>query len=134
MSGGYELVGRADADASGAFTLSVPVPSWAEPNLVYYFFVNLGGGVRTLSDPFLVTTPEGALEITGTASAAAPGCVLIAGMDGTPYALLGVTDGIVAGMRVQVEGTLGPAEEVGPVGSRCGRPAIPVRVRSLRGG
>jgi hypothetical protein len=66
MSGGYELVGRADADASGAFSVSVPVPSWAEPNVVYYFFVNLGGGIRTLSDPFLVTSPEGALDVTGT--------------------------------------------------------------------
>ena len=133
LSGGYELLGRAEIGAEGALFGTFTVPSWAERNLVYFFFVNAGGGTRLFSDPFIVTGPLGALQVTGDVSETADGCVLITALDDTRYTLFGVTTPVAVGATVAVDGNLGSLEGVAPAGSRCaGRPSIPVRVRTIR--
>jgi hypothetical protein len=134
LSGGYELLGRVEAGPDGVLATTVTVPSWAEPNLVYHFFLNLGGGVRVFSDPFLVTGPEGALQVMGSVSEVDEGCVLLTGLDETRYTLTGVPAPVEVGERVTVDGNLGVGQgaEGGP--SPCaGRPGVPVRVRAIRG-
>jgi hypothetical protein len=135
LSGGYELLGRAEAGPDGVLSTTVTVPSWAEPNLVYHFFLNLGGGVRVFSDPFIVTGPGGALQVVGSVSEVIEGCVLLTGLDETRYALAGVTAPVAVGERVTVEGNLGVGAGAVAGPSPCaGRPGIPVRVRTIRGG
>jgi hypothetical protein len=135
LAGSYELIGRAETDSTGAFTTTVLIPSWAEPNRIYYFFLNLGGGTRIFSEPFIVTGPAGALQITGFVTEQAPGCMVIAGFDETRYTLLGVTTTHKVDDRVTVVGSLAQVSEVPPAGAPCGgRPSIPLRVRAVRGG
>jgi hypothetical protein len=134
LAGSYELVGRAQADSTGAFSITVAIPTWAEPNRIYYFFLNLGGANRLFSDPFIVTGPAGALQISGFVTELAPGCMVIAGFDETRYTLLGVTTIHKVDDRVTVDGSLAQAAEVPPAGAPCGgRPSIPLRVRAVRG-
>jgi hypothetical protein len=133
LSGGYELLGRAETGPEGALFGTFAVPSWAERNLVYFFFVNAGGGTRLFSDPFIVTGPLGALQVTGTVTEVVDGCALISAPDNTRFALYGSTTTVAVGATVAVDGNLGSLDGVAPAGSRCAeRPAIPVRVRSLR--
>jgi hypothetical protein len=135
LAGSYELVGRAQADSTGAFSVTVAIPTWAEPNRIYYFFLNLGGANRLFSDPFIVTGPAGAVQVTGFVTQQAPGCMVIAGFDETHYVLLGVTTTHKVDDRVTVEGNLAPAAEAPPTGAPCGRrPSIPLRVRAVRAG
>jgi hypothetical protein len=136
LAGSYELVGRPRTDSTGAFSITVPIPSWAEPNRIYYFFLNTGGSNRLFSDPFIVTRPDGALQVTGfVTEVGADGCVVMEGFDQTKYALLGVTTRHAVNDRVTVEGDIGQADGVVPAGSLCGRkPSIPVRVRAVRAG
>lgn len=135
LSGGYELLARPTTGPGGALFTGVTVPSWAEPNLVYFFFLNLGGGVRIFSDPFIVTGPDGALQVTGSVSEADEGCLVMTGLDGTRYALNGVTTPVPVGVDVVVDGTLGFPESLLPERSPCAaQPAIPVRVRSIQVG
>jgi hypothetical protein len=135
LSGSYELIGRAQTDSLGAFSLTVAVPEWAERNRIYYFFLNAGGASRLFSDPFIVTDGEGALQVTGFVTEMADGCVVMAGFDETKYALIGVTTTHAVGDRITVDGSLGAAQGVVPAGSPCARrPSIPVRVRAVRAG
>jgi hypothetical protein len=135
LSGGYEILGRAEADASGAFQTTLIVPTWAQRNEVYFVFANVGGGVRLFSDPFIVTGPLGAVQVSGTVTEVADGCVLIAGLDETRYTLFNVTTPVAVGARVRVDGTVSNLDRVVPEGSSCaGRPAIPVRVETIRVG
>jgi hypothetical protein len=135
LSGSYELVGRAETDSLGAFSIRVAIPAWAERNRIYYFFLNTGGATRLFSDPFIVTGADGALTVTGFVTEMAGGCVVIAGFDETKYALLGVTTRHAVGDRVTVDGNLGTAQGVVPDGSPCARrPSIPIRVREVRAG
>ena len=132
LSGSYELLGRAEVAADGTLATSVTVPSWAERNLVYFFFVNAGGGVRLFSDPFIVTGAEGLLQVIGAVSEASDGCVVITALDDTRYALNGVATPVTVGARITVDGHLAPV--AAPEGFACGgRPAIPVRVSRVRG-
>jgi hypothetical protein len=134
LSGSYELIGRAETDSLGAFTLRVAVPAWAERNRIYYFFLNTGGDSRLFSDPFIVTGAEGALQVTGFVTEVVDGCVVIAGFDDTKYALLGVTSKHAVNDRVTVDGNLA-GRGVAPAGSPCSRrPSIPIRVREVRAG
>jgi hypothetical protein len=132
LSGGYELLGRGETGASGELLASVTVPSWAEPNLVYFFFLNLGGGTRIFTEPFLVTGAEGALEVSAQVTAVTEGCVTVMGLDQTAYVLAGVTVPVAVGDLVTVTGTLGAP--VGPAeGPACVVPAaIRVSARSVR--
>jgi hypothetical protein len=133
LSGGYELLGRAEIGPEGALFGTFTVPRWAERNLVYFFFVNAGGGTRLFSDPFIVTGPLGALQVTGSVIETVDGCVLMAGLDDTRYTLFGVTTAFAVGARVAVDGNLGVLDGVAPAGSRCAdKPSIPVRVRTIR--
>ena len=135
LSGGYELLGRVEADAEGGFSTTLTVPDWAERNLVYLFFVNVGGGVRLFSDPFVVTGPLGALQVRGTVAEVSEGCVLITAFDDTRYALSGGVGTVVSvGARVAVDGNVAPRQGPSADGSLCGAPAVPVRVRTLRVG
>jgi hypothetical protein len=133
LSGGYELLGRAETGPEGALFGTFTVPGWAERNLVYFFFVNVGGGTRAFSDPFIVTGPLGALQVNGSVTEVADGCVLITALDDTRYTLFGVTSPVAVGATVAVDGNLGSPDGAAPAGSRCaGRPSIPVRVRTIR--
>jgi hypothetical protein len=128
LSGGYELLGRGEVGPDGAVAVTVKVPNWVERNLVYFFFVNAGGGVRLFSDPFLVTWEGGALQVRGAVSEVAGGCVHITGLDDTRYALSGVTTPLAVGTQVIVDGHVGSDAAV-EAGAACGgRPAIPIRV------
>jgi hypothetical protein len=131
LSGSYELLGRAEVGPDGTLATTLTVPSWVERNLVYFFFVNVGGGVRLFSDPFIATGAEGLLQVIGSVSEATEGCVVITALDDTRYALTGVTTPVTVGSRITVDGHLGSVEGEGA--SCGGRPAIPVRVARVRG-
>lgn len=133
LSGGYELITRTEVGPDGAVSATATVPSWAERNFVYFFFVNAGGGVRLFSDPFIVTGPDGLLQVVGAVSEATEGCVVINALDDTRYALSGVTTPVMVGSRITVDGHVAP-QDAAPEASTCGgRPAIPVRVARVRG-
>lgn len=132
LSGGYELVGRTEATPEGGLSITLPVPSWAERNLVYFFFVNVGGGVRLFSDPFIVTGPTGVLQLSGEVTAVSDVCVVVTALDDTRYALTGVTTPVAVGARVSVDGNLNLLDGDLTAGSACGRPAIPVKAYSVR--
>jgi len=134
LSGGFELLERAEVGPGGALSFSVAVPSWAERDLIYYFFVNLGPGTRILSDPFIVTGPEGELQVTGAVAQVADGCVVIVALDDTRYALSGVTGSVLVGSRIAVDGNLGSGAGL-PAGSPCTEPqVIPVSARRVQAG
>jgi len=135
LSGGFELLERAEVGPGGAMSFSVAVPSWAERDLIYYFFVNVGPGTRILSDPFIVTGPEGELRVTGAVSEVADGCVVIVALDDTRYALNGVTGPVLVGSRIAVDGTLGAGGGNLPTDSPCTEPrVIPVSARRVQAG
>ena len=133
LSGGYELVARTEVGPDGTISATVPVPSWAERNFVYFFFVNAGGGVRLFSDPFIVTGPDGLLQVVGAVSEAAEGCVVINALDDTRYALSGLTTPVTVGSRITVDGHVGDASAVTEATVCGGRAAVPVRVARVRG-
>jgi hypothetical protein len=134
LSGGYELVARAVADGAGVLAANVTVPSWAEPGLVYFFFLNVGGGVRIFSDPFIVTAPGGLLQVMGSVTEVGEGCALMTGPGDARFALSGLTTPLSTGARITVDGVLGVAEGAEGGAAACaGRPGIPLRVRVVRG-
>ena len=51
----YEPVGQAQSDENGAFTITVTVPTTADPAVEYVFMAAVPGTARTLSEPFDVT-------------------------------------------------------------------------------
>jgi hypothetical protein len=132
LSGGYELLGRAEIDPEGGISVTLTVPTWTERNLVYFFFVNVGGGTRLFSDPFIVTGPTGLLQVAGSVTEVTDGCVVITALDDTRYALTGVNTPVAVGSRVSVDGNLNLLDGDLAAGSGCGRPAIPVKVYSIR--
>jgi hypothetical protein len=132
LSGGYELLGRAEVDPQGGISVTLTVPAWTERNLVYFFFVNVGGGTRLFSDPFVVTGPTGVLQVAGSVTEVTDGCVVITALDDTRYALTGLNTPVAVGSRVSVDGNLNLLDGNLAAGSRCGRPAIPVKVYSIR--
>jgi hypothetical protein len=132
LSGGYELLGRAETTPEGGISVTLTVPGWAERNLVYFFFVNVGGGVRLFSDPFIVTAPTGVLQVAGSVSEVTDGCVVISGLDDTRYAITGVNRPVAVGSRVSVDSNLSLLEGELAAGSPCARPAIPVKAYAVR--
>lgn len=134
LSGGFEFVARGATGPDGSLSVTATVPAWAERDLVYYFFLNLGGNVRVFSDPFVVTFAEGVLRARGSVAEVAEGCMVIAAADQTRFALSGVTTRFPVGAVITVDGTVGDAEDA-PEDSPCaGGPAIPVRVHGVRVG
>lgn len=132
LSGGYELLGRAETGPGGELLASVTVPSWAEPNVVYFFFLNLGGGTRVFTEPFLVTGADGALEVAAQVTQVTEGCVVAVGLGQTPYVLAGVATPVTVGDLVTVTGTLGAPVGEGE-GPACVVPAaLRVSARSVR--
>lgn len=51
----YEPIGQAESDADGAFTITVTVPTTADPAVDYVFMAAVPGTARTLSERFDVT-------------------------------------------------------------------------------
>lgn len=51
----YEPIGQVESDAGGAFTITVTVPTTADPAVDYVFMAAVPGTARTLSEPFDVT-------------------------------------------------------------------------------
>ncbi|MBX3063589.1 MAG: META domain-containing protein [Anaerolineae bacterium] len=52
----YEPIGQVISDADGAFTITVSVPTTADPAVDYVFMAAVPGTARTLSAPFDVTS------------------------------------------------------------------------------
>jgi heat shock protein HslJ len=51
----YEPIAQVESDADGAFTITVTVPTTADPAVDYVFMAAVPGTARTLSEPFDVT-------------------------------------------------------------------------------
>ena len=51
----YETIGQGESDADGAITITVTVPTTADPAVEYVFMAAVPGTARTLSEPFDVT-------------------------------------------------------------------------------
>jgi hypothetical protein len=51
----YNPIGEVESDADGAFTITVTVPTTADPAVDYVFMAAVPGTARTLSDRFDVT-------------------------------------------------------------------------------
>ena len=124
--GQYEIVGRAEADATGNLMTAVLVPYWAVLDRVHFVFLSFGGGTpRAVSDPFLVTRPDGTIRIFGTISADGTSCLALDGPDNTLFSLQGDVGTWSTGQRVEVIGTI-------PTGPVCGGQGLPIAVIQIR--
>lgn len=131
----HELLGSAVTDTDGAFTLAVRIPSWAERDRTYLFFLAYADQRPWgFSDPFVVTGPDGAVRVAGEITHADGDCTLLQGFDETLWALTGATGTPAPGSEVVVSGTLSEPDGEAPPGSApCGqgRP-IQLTVREIQ--
>jgi len=102
----HSFVHSTDSNAEGEMRTRFRVPDSARPSRSHFFFVTDQSQVPfSVSLAFLVTDPEGRVELRGEmASGAEGGCALFQGLDGEVYGLRNGGSGHSPGDRVVVRG------------------------------
>lgn len=104
----YDVIRTVQADPRGNVSVTVSVPSWAERDRTYVFVLAApANDPRAVSEPFHVTGADGSVRIEGELTDEGVECPAVRSPLGTLYTLAGGdTEGLQAGDRVVVEGTV----------------------------
>ena len=121
---GFEEVGWVMADSLGNLTTEVEVPDWGLNDVVHRFILNdLYQKPVGFSGVFHVTNAAGEVRREGTIATVDGFGLVLVGVEGITYALVGDLEGLVEGSDVFVEG---------PVIDPCGcDDMITIRVRRV---
>jgi len=102
---GHTIVQGAESDEEGVLATRLTIPSTASVNRSHYFFVADESQLpMSVSRPFLVTGPDGRVEVRGEVQEAEGMCVTIRGLEDERYSLQGSVPALSPGDRVVVRG------------------------------
>ncbi len=106
----HEILGEALTDPEGALSLTDTIPSWVEPNRSYLFYLAFSDQRPVaFSDPFLVTGPDGVVQVGGRITDEGVTCPAMRGPDDELYTLAGSIGSAAPGDDVVVTATIAEA-------------------------
>lgn len=101
-----QIVLRAQADQDGAVSVTVPIPATTRPGVHYFFLAEEDGSPFAVSNPFLVTAPDGRVSLRGRVTTEGAQCTAIRSVGDELFTLLGDIGSPAPGARVTVKGTI----------------------------
>jgi hypothetical protein len=72
-----QIVRRAQADQDGGVSVTVLIPATARPGVHYFFLAEENGSPFAVSNPFLVTAPDGSGRLRGRVTTEGAPCTAI---------------------------------------------------------
>jgi hypothetical protein len=101
-----QIVRHAQADQDGAVSVTVPIPATARPGVHYFFLAEEDGSSFAVSNPFLVTAPDGSVRLRGRVTTEGAQCTAIRSGGDELFTLLGEIGSPAPDSRVTVWGTI----------------------------
>lgn len=101
-----QIVLRTQADQDGTVSVTVPILATARPGIHYFFLAEEDGSPFAVSNPFLVTAPDGSIRLRGRVTTEGAQCTAIRSVGDELFTLLGEIGSPAPDSRVTVEGTI----------------------------
>lgn len=102
----YTVITTTRANSAGRVETSFEVPAWAERGRPYVAVLNVPGGDRAVTDPFVVGGPGDSVRVDGTVSDEGVECPAVRGRAGELYTLTGLDASYETDTRVRVWGRI----------------------------